>query len=294
MHAGRGHADPRARVREIGLAVALVGRGDDQRVGVVADDRVGQRHEVVAGGDDHQRALLLGVADGRADLRGLGVGADRERRAQAQVDHLRALVGGVAHPTGDRAVGAEALGVHHPHRQDHHPRRQPGATLVVVERRGDDPGDVGSVAVLVARVVVTIYKVAPVVAQPAGQVGVAHIHAAVHYCDGDVGATCRLLPGAGRPNLIERPFLLEERVVWVGDILGRANSRRATTDERRATSDDRRPASAGYRADDRRPTTDDRRPAGVGVLRQHEGWQKQQGHKQEDGEGEVFHRLSCC
>jgi hypothetical protein len=143
--AGRGDVDVLAvvRVERGGLVAAGRGDRDRPRVGRGIADLVAR---LVAGGAHHDHALVVGV------LHGLLQHPRRERSAQAHVDDLGAVVGGVADGVGDAGHRARAVAAQDLERHDLDVAGHAGDALAVVGRLRDRAGDVGAVAVVVVGV----------------------------------------------------------------------------------------------------------------------------------------------
>ena len=147
-------------------AVGRVGRADADDVGHREHARPEARRVVVVAD-----AVAAAVA-GRDDVQRVGVRRDRvllgrreAGRPEARVDDLDPEVARVVERVGDVRGRAGARRIEHAHRQHLRLRRDAGDADAVVAARGDDPGDVGPVAVEVLWCVVGVDEVpaAPVV-----------------------------------------------------------------------------------------------------------------------------------
>ena len=148
-----------ARVRVVRLAEVLGGRADRDRVaraGRIRDVRV----RLVAGGGHDDHALRVREPDRADDARDL---ARRDRRVEleAQVDDVRAVLGGPPDPARDRVRAALAVLVQHPDRHDLGVVGEPGHADAVVHVLGDRAGDVRAVAEEVEGAPVVVDEVAP-------------------------------------------------------------------------------------------------------------------------------------
>lgn len=139
--AGRGDRELGPARGEPREAVVPVRRahGDDPGVG----RRVADAPSAVARGGDDDDALREGV------LHGVVHRQARERAAEAQVHHLRAVVGGEADALGDVRHGSEALPAQHLHGHERRAGREAGDALPVVGGLRDRAGDVRPVPVVV-------------------------------------------------------------------------------------------------------------------------------------------------
>src|SRR6185295_4160273 len=143
--AGRGDVDLLApvRVERGGLVELRGGDGDGVRIGGRVADLAAA---VVAGGADHDHALVVGVLDR------LGEHRRGHRPAERHVDDLGAVVGGPADAVGDARDRARAARREHLDGHDLGVEGDAGHADAVVGRLGDGAGDVGAVAVVVGGV----------------------------------------------------------------------------------------------------------------------------------------------
>ena len=221
-HAGRAHVhaggavvgerSPRAALRHRGHADQVRLR---ERAGRVRDDVVVEAR--VAGRRHHHGVVRVGHVHGG--------GADRVRAgtAQAEIDHVGAVLrredDAVGHVGGESRAG----GVKHAHGHDLGLRRHPGHAQVVVGHRRRGARHVRAVELLVVGVVVAVHEVLAVDAAGAGpkvgqEVGVGQVHARVHHGD-HLSGPARAGPGGQRVHVgrriqvvLEPPEIAEEGV----------------------------------------------------------------------------------
>src|SRR5690606_22320943 len=152
VHSRRGHIHPAAVVGEGGFVVVAVGGGNGD--GIVVVGRVGgEGCAAVAGSSHHDGSAVPGVVDRIPQGRG------SDGSAQAEADHVGAVVGGVDDPAGHIVQGAGTVVIQYPDGIDGGVGSHSGDAPAVVGDRGGDSGAVGSVTVAVLGLRVVVHQV---------------------------------------------------------------------------------------------------------------------------------------
>ena len=206
--AARRDIDPAGTVvREVVAMVGPVHRPD--RDDAVEAGRIERgRDPAVARGRDHHDTALLGVDHGGSERR------RRRRSAKRHVDDLRPVIGRPGDPRCERRVEPGAVGIEGLDRQDPAPPADPGAADPVATGRGDDPGHVRAVTVVVGRVAVAVDQV-DAGQDAAGEIRVGGVDAGVDHGDDRSVRAGRCVPGRRGTDQRQSPLIRRpvERVV---------------------------------------------------------------------------------